>query len=141
MSAAAFPRTNRRRLLIADDSAEMREMLKQAVGTEFGDIIEAADGRELFWALLRSTFVTSGVRDDEIIVVIDVCMPLYDGLEVLDAWREFEHHVPAVVITAFPDATVQHRAERLGAVVLAKPFSPATLRQTLREVSHVQRKA
>lgn len=124
-------RPNPRRLVIADDSMAMRWFVRSAIGDEFGEVIEAADGRELFWALVRCTF-GSTVNDRDQVIVTDHVMPTYDGLDVLDAWRDLHPQVLTVLITAYPSATVRRRAEALGAVLLAKPFSTAALRDVIR---------
>jgi CheY-like chemotaxis protein len=128
-------RTSELRLVIADDSAEMRWLVRAAVGAEFGTVVEVADGRELFWQLLHSSFTADDGRGSNLFVIADVAMPAYNGLDVLDAWRELERRTPTIVITAFPSDDVRARAERLGAAVLAKPFSTAALRQMIRDVA------
>jgi CheY-like chemotaxis protein len=125
-----------RRLVIADDSAEMRWLVRSAIGDDFHEVVEAADGRELFWTLLRTSFVARDPEHDNLVVITDLCMPGYDGLEVLDAWRDLEHPVPTLLITAFPSDAVRARAKEIGVAVLAKPFSTAALRLALRELSH-----
>jgi CheY-like chemotaxis protein len=127
-----------RRLVIADDSAEMRWLVRTALGDDFGEVVEAADGRELFWTLLRSSFRSTADEEDQVIVT-DLCMPAYDGLDVLDAWRDLYPHARAVLITAFPSEAVRRRAQEVGATLLAKPFSTSTLRSLVREVSHGER--
>jgi|MudIll2142460700_1097286.scaffolds.fasta_scaffold249436_2 CheY-like chemotaxis protein len=133
-----YSKSNRtRRLVIADDSAEMRWLVRSAIGNEFGEVVEAADGRELFWTLLRSE-VTAKADDD--VIVTDLVMPTYDGLDVLGAWRELYPDAPAILITAFPSDAVRRRARELGAVVLSKPFSTTALREVIREAGHGERR-
>jgi CheY-like chemotaxis protein len=122
----------RRRLVIADDSREMRWFVRSAIGGEFREVVEAANGRELLWTLLRSRFSAKEL-DHRDLVITDLSMPAYDGLEVLDAWQDRAASVPTILITAFPSAAVHQRAKDLGVIVLAKPFSRAALRQALRE--------
>jgi CheY-like chemotaxis protein len=120
----------RRKLVIADDSSEMRWFVRSAIGSQFREVVEAANGRELLWTLLRSR-IASRDLDYRDLVITDLCMPAYDGLEVLDAWRDREHRVPTILITAFPSEEVRQRAKELKVMVLAKPFSRAALRQAL----------
>jgi len=58
-------RGRRRHLVIADDCAEMRQFVRDAVGPQFDDVIEVADGRALFWALLRSSFAAANATARE----------------------------------------------------------------------------
>ncbi len=125
-------------LVIADDSAEMRWFVRSAIGHAFSEVVEVADGRELFMALLRSSFSAKGGERDQLIVS-DLYMPAYDGLDVLDACQELDAGTKTVLITAFPSEAVRRRASELGAVMLAKPFSAADLRQVVRETSHGDR--
>lgn len=128
----------RRRLVIADDSPQMRWLVRGAVGHRFDEIIEVADGRALIWTLLRSSFLAQGDAPSDVLVS-DVCMPGYGGLDVLDAWRELEPAGRAVVITAFPDDEVRRRAASLGASMLEKPFSISALRRSVDEVLRAER--
>lgn len=121
--------------MIADDSAEMRWLVRAAVGAEFSEVVEAANGRELLWTLLRSELKARCLPERQV-VVTDMCMPGYDGLDVLEAWREHHPENPAILITAFPSEAVRARAAKLGVVMLAKPFSTATLRRALQDVTY-----
>lgn len=121
--------------MIADDSAEMRWFVRTAVGQEFEEVVEAADGRELLWTLLRAELTSpeGGDRPPDV-VVTDLYMPGYDGLDIIDAWRELHPTDPWILITAFPSDAVERRAAQLGARMLPKPFSTAQLRSAVREV-------
>jgi CheY-like chemotaxis protein len=131
---SSAPRTRPRYLLIADDSGDMRRFIRDAVGAQFDEVREVADGRALFWALMRSSFTVARTAEPELVLITDVAMPAYDGLQVLDAWSDAHHGVPSIVITAFPSEAVQARARELGVRLLAKPVSVATLRRHVRDV-------
>lgn len=119
-------------LVIADDDPDMRALVRDVLRPEFPEAIEVADGRQLFWHLMRSSFGVAGTNRD-IVIVTDLKMPTYSGLEVLDAWHDPAAATPMVVITAFPDEAARKRAGRLDATLLAKPFSRAQLREAVRE--------
>jgi len=126
------------RLVIADDSAEMRWLIRAVLGDAFLEIAEAADGRELIWQLMRSRRGRGPQGKPALVVVADVFMPTYDGLQVLAAWQDGVPVVPLVVITSFPDADTRARAEALGAEFLPKPFARAQLRRaTERAIARV----
>ena len=132
-------RARRRHLVIADDSAEMRRLIRGAIGRQFDDVIEVADGRALFWAILRASVTAHDKAAPELVLITDVAMPAYDGLEVIDAWHDVEQDIPTIVITAFPSETVRARAQALGVFLLAKPFSIAQLRQVVHDRFDVAR--
>jgi len=121
-ASAERPTVPRRqpRVLIADDSSEQRWTLRLALSMMGFDVREAADGRELFWALEELSRVGGS---EPSLVIADVYMPAYDGLEVLEAWREAMTGRAVIFITAFPDAVVSRRVQALGADLLPKPFT------------------
>jgi two-component system response regulator (stage 0 sporulation protein F) len=126
----------KRRLVIADDSAAMRWLVRRAIGDEFGEIVEAADGRELLWTLLRSEFKHD---TGELLVITDLAMPGYSGLDVLEVWRELQPAGRTLLITAFPSDLVHSRARAAGALMLPKPFSTAALRKMIDELVRRER--
>jgi FixJ family two-component response regulator len=117
-------------LIIADDSPYMRWLVRSTLAPDYPEIAEAADGRELFGLLIKAN-----VMSVRCVLVVDVRMPVYSGLEVLAAWRENEQPNPVIVITSFPDAPVEREVARLGGILLPKPFSTATLRQVVTEAA------
>jgi CheY-like chemotaxis protein len=123
---------SRLRLLIADDSSEMRSLVRETIGHAFSEIVEARDGRDLMWQLLRSELTQA---TDEQLIVTDLCMPHYDGLDVLEAWRELYPDHPTILITAFPSDDVRARAAKLKVTMLPKPFSTTSLRRAIQEAT------
>ncbi len=118
------------RVLVADDSAEQRWTLRLALSMMGFEVTEAADGRELFWALERAD--RRPVAEPEL-VIADVYMPAYNGLDVLGAWSESTQRHPLIVITAFPEQMLKRRVQELGALLLPKPFTLAELSRTVRQ--------
>ena len=97
------------RVVVVDDAEEMRELLTLTLAREpdFTVIAEAADGAAGVQAVAET------VPD---LVLLDVSMPVMDGLEALRVIRS-QSPAPAVVMfSAFGDATeVAGQAMRLGA--------------------------
>jgi len=121
--------TRRARVLIAEDDAEMRKLLAHVVRAEGHEVIEAPDGRRLL-AYLQSAMMSDGAGLPDLIVS-DIRMPGYSGLDVLMAVREASLDVPVVLITAFGDPQTHNEAFELGAAVLDKPFSLDDFRRTV----------
>ena len=127
------------RLIIADDNADMRWVVRTALQPEFTDVVEAADGRQLFWHLLRASMASPDGPSTNLVIIADVCMPTYSGLEVLDAWQDERAPVPVIVITSFPDDAVRAKVAALGAILLPKPFTRAALRRVVDDATRAMR--
>lgn len=104
---------------MADDSPEQRRLVRDVLTKQGFDVLEVADGRELFWMLERCSH-SSELRDA--MIVADVVMPFYNGLDVLEAWGGEGFSQPLVVMSSFADEAVVRRTRRLGGVLLSKPF-------------------
>ena len=99
-----------RALVIADDSAEVRARIRDALAAEFTEVVEAADGRQLVWTLLRAEVCARTGRPR--LVIADLCLPGYDGLEVLEAWRAEYPDSALLLLTALPSARVHASSSR-----------------------------
>ena len=130
-----------RLLLIDDDDADMRALVRATLERDFPDALELAEGRELFWHLLRASFVGARTPARDLVIVADIRMPAYTGLEVLGAWQDESLAVPCVVITSFPDDDVRARVAELGATLVAKPFTRSALREAVRTTARRSRRA
>ena len=107
----------RQRILIVEDSPTMRQLLVLALRRLRGvDIVEAQDGMDGLRKLSSDRFD---------LVLIDINMPVMDGLKLIGLMRGEEslRDVPVVVITTEGAAQDRERALRLGAnEYLTKPI-------------------
>jgi DNA-binding NarL/FixJ family response regulator len=97
--------TSRPRILIADDHNLVAELCKRLLKTEFDVVGVVADGR----ALVRAA---GELRPD--VIVLDIAMPVLNGL---DAGRQVKEMLPAVklvYLTMNPDVEVAAEAFRRG---------------------------
>jgi two-component system cell cycle response regulator len=118
---APAPAPLRARLLVADDEADAREALTQALADEH-DVITAADGQQAL-DLARAQHPA--------LVLLDLNMPLLDGFEVLEQLRAepATEEIPVILVTGRGDDAGKVRGLDLGAVdYLQKPFSERELR-------------
>lgn len=122
---AADSRQHTATILVCDDDANLRELVRAALGDGYR-YVEAADGGEALEA-------TRSLRPD--LVVLDVMLPVRSGLEVLAEIRADGHvrETPVVVITAWSHAEVD--AESAGAdAFISKPFDPDDLAAAVAEL-------
>lgn len=115
-------------LIIADDNAHMRWLVRTTFRGRFDDIVEASDGRELFWHLVRCSHTRAA---SEVFVITDIRMPTYSGLDVLATYDDLAYHPRTVVMTSFPDRDAYAVTERAGGVLIPKPFATAELRRVV----------
>jgi two-component system response regulator AtoC len=108
------------RILVADDDAAIRGVLRELLEDEGYDVAEADDGGDVLSALAGS----NGTRPD--LVLMDVRMPAKSGLDVL---RESpspsggQGALPIIIMTAFGTSNVAIEAMQLGAYdYITKPF-------------------
>jgi len=108
-------------ILLAEDDDEMRSLLAWALRKHGFEITECSDGLSLL-NHLDSFF--SGEHPEGIdLIISDVRMPGFTGLEILEGLTDFGIVPPMILITAFGDEETHAIAERLGAVaMLDKPF-------------------
>jgi len=102
------------RILVVDDEAPVREVLAEYFATEGYTVQTAGSGAEAL------TAVRDGRAD---LVLLDVRMPGLDGVQVLRRIREFDGHVPVIMVTANEDVALAKETLKLGAFdYVAKPF-------------------
>ena len=77
-----------------------------------------------------------GESDEFDLVVSDIRMPGFTGLDVLAALREADWAMPVIMITAFGDKETHSEARRLGAArVFDKPFDLDELLKAVAELT------
>jgi DNA-binding response OmpR family regulator len=124
------PHQRRRRIFVAEDDAEMRMLVAEALRREDYDVVEASDSTQLLLRLVREN--TDADHDIVDLILTDVRMPGCSGLDVIEVLRDADWQTPIIVMTAFGDDETRARAESLGAVLLDKPFRLDALRIAVR---------
>jgi DNA-binding response OmpR family regulator len=121
------PRTTPR-ILVAEDDAEMRWLIVETLRGDGYDVIAVSDGDRLLNVLAQDGKLGAKIAD---LVVSDVRMPSYNGIQVLEQLRAGNWTIPFILMTAFGDEATRKRAESLGAVLFDKPFDLGELRHTV----------
>jgi DNA-binding response OmpR family regulator len=103
----------------------MRRLLAETLRASGYSVTEAPDGRRLPIALARDC--GSPAKGTFDIVVTDLRMPFYSGMQVLEKLRSSHWNLPVVLMTAFSDDATRARSSKLGATLLDKPFAMADL--------------
>jgi two-component system response regulator AtoC len=104
----------RRHILIADDDAAIRSLLKTVLMEHGYTTSEAGSGEEALQG------IQSGAYD---LVLLDMRLPGMTGLDVLRQLREKQGEVPVILMTAYGSPNIAIQASSLGAYsYITKPF-------------------
>jgi DNA-binding NarL/FixJ family response regulator len=120
------PMTSRPRILIADDHTLVAELCKKLLETEFDVVGVVSDGRALLHA-------AGELKPD--VIVVDVAMPILNGLDAGQQVKEMFPAVKLVYLTMNPDVEVAAEAfERGASGYLLKTCAAAEMMVAVREV-------
>mgnify|MGYP000849807440 CR=1 FL=1 len=101
------------KILLVEDEQLLRESLAQLLGEEGYQVVQAADGKAGYDAVLAEPFD---------LVLTDIRMPVMDGLTLLKNLQQVIPQTPVIVITAFGTVESAVNAMRMGAAdYLLKP--------------------
>ncbi len=116
-------------VLVADDDAQIRELLKLYFNKEGFTVAEAADGAETIVKVQQLS---------PSLVILDIMMPVLDGLEACRQIRKFSR-VPIIMLTASADDDDRILGLETGADdYIGKPFNP---REVVARVKAVLRRS
>jgi two-component system phosphate regulon response regulator OmpR len=107
------------KILIVDDDARIRDLLKRYLTQEGFDVLLAEDGKSLNRVMMRET------AD---LIVLDLMMPGEDGLSICRRLRAANDLTPVIMLTAKGEDVDRIVGLEVGADdYLGKPFNPREL--------------
>jgi DNA-binding response OmpR family regulator len=107
------------KILVVDDEARMRKLVKDFLTVKGFQVIEAADGEEAVDIFFKNK--------DIALLILDVMMPKMDGWEVCKTIRQYSK-VPIIMLTARGEERDELQGFNLGVdEYISKPFSPKIL--------------
>ena len=113
------PSTRAQKILVLDDDARIRDLLRRYLSQEGFEVALAEDGKALNRILLR---------DAVDLIVLDLMMPGEDGLSVCRRLRASKDKTPIIMLTAKGEDVDRIVGLEVGADdYLAKPFNPREL--------------
>lgn len=113
---------HRRCVLLVEDDRRIRELMAMLLEAEDFDTVELTDGMEALKYLAVSEVYRSELRRPDLIIA-DINMPNYSGLDLLMGLRESRRRPPVMLVTGIKDEEIHREARKLGAArVVLKPF-------------------
>ena len=107
------------KVLVVDDEARMRKLVKDFLSVKGFTVLEAGDGEEAVDIFFE--------QKDIALILLDVMMPKMDGWEVVKTIRKYSQ-VPIIMLTARGEERDELQGFDLGVdEYISKPFSPKIL--------------
>ncbi len=127
---SATPSTASNRVVIIDDTEDLRDLLKLALSRGGFDIVaEAGDGKE-------GIEVVRDSRPD--IILVDLAMPVMDGIEALPSLRRLCPEAKIVVLSGFGAQQMSARALAAGADGYVQKGAPLnSILQYVRDITSI----
>jgi two-component system, chemotaxis family, chemotaxis protein CheY len=117
-----------KRIMTADDSPSMRQMVSFTLKEAGYEVIEAEDGQVALQKLKTE-------KAD--MLITDLNMPKMDGLQLIKALREIPDYkfIPIIMLTTESDENKKKAGKDAGATGwLVKPFNPPQLTAVVKKV-------
>jgi two-component system, cell cycle sensor histidine kinase and response regulator CckA len=112
-------------ILVVDDELAIAELIKTTLETYNYRVLTAKDGAE-------AIAIYADHRDEIASILIDMMMPVMDGLTTVSALHQLNPHLSIVAMSGLNSVEAIDRAERFGCQhFLTKPFTASDLLQTL----------
>lgn len=118
----------KKRILVADDTEEVRELVSEILMMGGYRVVTAKDGLEAISLIRRMKFDA---------IILDVNMPGADGIKVIEALRasDLRKDTPVLMLTADKMIPTANKAFELGVKdYIGKPFAASDLIEKVRRL-------
>jgi two-component system chemotaxis response regulator CheY len=119
-----------KRILVIDDSATVRQQIKQLLSQAGFDVIEAVDGQDAIGKI--------GANPSIAAVICDVNMPRKNGLELIEEIKAKPEHakLPIMMLTTEAQPALMKRAKAAGVSGwIVKPFKASQLLSAIEKLT------
>lgn len=115
------------RILVADDDADLLEVLVESLTEAGAHVASVKSGAELLKRL--------GEDASFDLIIADVLMPWMTGLQVASSVRDAGLEVPVILMTGAGDASLDERVDSLDrTLLLRKPFDQGELKAAVQKL-------
>lgn len=113
------------KVLVVDDALFMRNKAARLLSEQGFTVIEAANGAEA---------VEKYKQERPDVVLMDITMPVMDGIEALKAIKEFDAEAKVIMLTAISQRSMVLEAVKSGARdFIVKPYQPEKLLEAVKQ--------
>jgi DNA-binding NtrC family response regulator len=113
------------KIMVVDDEGIVLESCRRVLEPEGYELLLAKSAEEALDAVNADTFS---------LILLDLKMPVHDGIYLMKTLKERGVDVPVVVMTGYSTVETMREADEMGASrFLPKPFTPDELIDTVRQ--------
>ena len=113
-------------LIVVDDDDDIREIFVNALSKLKLKILEAENGEEALKIIKKNNII---------LIISDLNMPVMDGVELLYAVREnLKSNVPLIFTSAYTDNLEKRKLDMTNVSFLKKPFTDEQLLNKVKEI-------
>ena len=114
------------KIMVVDDEGIVLESCRRVLEPEGYELLLAKSAEEALDAVNADTFS---------LILLDLKMPVHDGIYLMKTLKDRGVDVPVVVMTGYSTVETMREADEMGASrFLPKPFTPDELIDTVRRV-------
>jgi len=121
------PPRGHEKILIVDDSPEVRRVLHRMLEGLGYFVLEAASARE-------AVALSSGLADGSDLLVVDVELADSTGVELAQRLREPRPELPVLYVSGYPQGAAIEGVQESGAEFLSKPFTLVAFAERVRRI-------
>lgn len=122
-----LPTGDRQLILVVDDEAAIREMVKTTLESFNYQVLVAKDGTEAISLYAKH-------KHEIALVLVDLMMPFIDGLTTIRTLQQINPHVSVIAMSGLASQTMHHETMNVGVhSLLAKPFTVEELLKVMQE--------
>jgi two-component system response regulator HydG len=115
-----------KKILVIDDDADLLSILQGFLKSNGFEVVTAGNGKQGLKALER----------DIHLVLCDIKLPDFSGLDILSKIKKIQPHVPVIMITGYSDVSTAVEALRRGARdYVTKPLYPDEILHQIKEMT------
>ncbi len=117
-----------RRVLVVEDTADNRQIIRDLLGAAGYELLEATDGAE---------GLASAAANKPDLILMDIQLPVLDGYETTRRIKADPalRHIPVIAVTSYALSGDEEKTRAAGCdAYIAKPFSPRHLLATVKSL-------
>lgn len=121
------------RVLVVDDDAQIRQVIRLTLTKAGFDVLEAGNGGEALEVL-----GTGATHEEVCTIICDLQMPYVDGNQAITYFHAHYPEIPLVILTGAPDFILTEALQKEGiCAYLQKPVSNTKLIEVIRQTSRL----